>query len=414
MNVLRTIGRMLGTTMTSGRSLAPGRQSSDFEVTSPDQALAICADALRSDVERVEVRIGRELANKTNPGDFRSRADRQARAFVRDGGHIYRLSVDWADALEDASRIYVRVAPKSSADLAASAAPGFRKLSPREAEAVRREIVSEFAWAARNLLNKSGGPPAVGSVRVLCRDSDVHGYIAQVANDAEAFARAFSNLARKHGLATLPGFGACFAFEPQGPATRPVGEGSISIELLADVAPVSRPKPGAVAVAEPSSKTLGTFDISDDLAGQTAPGTANVTLLGFGRELLPQQQAIPLALPGVINRSFLAQTSLATMAPLNLYVVSEHNCPLRIDVENGHLILHAKVKRGKNGDEKPSAFLVDPTAGEIALVGKKNIAARRAEVLIGGESDKVARAPDGKTLLRPVRIRIELSNPERS
>lgn len=376
------------------------------EVSSLDAALALCADALRPDVTRVEVRLGRELAGTTNPADFRTRADRQARAYVREGSPIYSLSVDWADPLQDGRTISVKVLSKATTGSVENPTVRGRNLTAREVQKIRQDIVGEFEYAVRNFPEKSAEPLQLAAVTVVCRDTDVHAWIAQAASDQAVWSRAFENLAHKHGLATRSGFTADFRFEQPGPGTRPVGEGDISIELHKTYA---RPKPEAPSFSPTSPEQNGTFDISDAAAAGTN-WMARVTFLGLGNEILHDQAAVALPLPGVVDRLLLSRTALGRDALPNLQVVSQTKCPLHVGVEDGKLTLQARVKRAPNGEERASHFLVDPQRGEIPLIGKTTIVAdpgHGVEILIGAESEKVARAPDG-SLLRPVRIRVEL------
>ncbi len=381
----------------------PDRQTAggvtEFACPTPDAALAVCTDALRPDVERVEVRIGRDLAAKTNPEVFKRNAHHAARRFVRNGLTSYALSCDWADALDRQDKVFVRVIQRTTASRQGGKT---RALSEREIGQIRGEIAAEIKFAVEELAKSTREPVVLSGMTVVCRDTDAHSWLSHVAADSPAFTRSVISLAEPKARAA-PDFAATYRFESALPNTTAVGQGLIAIELQQHATNL-KPTASTAARAAVPARTA-TFEIYDE--STTGGGqTLLVTFLGLGREMVTAQSPISLDLPAVINRQVLSATALSQHAA-NLLLVSESN-PLQVKAQGGHLCLAANARRGRNGIDRPGYFLIDGER-EIPIVGERIIATDSAEVVIGSESHRSGRAPDG-TVLRPPRIRLVLDS----
>jgi hypothetical protein len=370
-----------------------------YEASSRDRALAICADALRPGTSRVEVRIGRDLATKTNPGDFRLAADHQARAFVRDGRPMYQLSVDWADLLQGQDRIFVRVIQHESVPGAKSETR--RVLSRREEVAIKEEIKREFLFSLQRL--PASSVRRLAGMTLTCRDPEVDKSLRRWKNsDEAAWHEAFRRLAETSGAAPDSSFAAEYVFQPQAPRSEEVGAGRLIVTLHQDATP--RGATVDPVVATPPMAPGATYDIGEEDVAHTI---AWVQLAGLGTERIEGAIAVAVPLPGVINRDTLRRTPLPAAFETSLRLVS-NSAPIGLALDRGCLQLIGRVKRGADGIEKPSAFLfVDGV--ETALVGRRRVPAGEAELLFGGESHRVGRAPDGSPL-RPVRVRVSLKS----
>lgn len=368
--------------------------TTEYECRNADVALAVCADSLRPDVARLEVRIGRDLAESTNPEKLKTDVHRAARSFVRDGRTTYALSVDWADALERQDRVYVRIHPRAGGP---SRTRGGRRPSAREADEVRREIADEFAFAIAQLKAKAPGPVIVEELTVVCRDAATDAWLSVIAADGPAFSRSLKTLAEKHAR-VAEGFRASYRFETEMPGTTAVGQGLIAVDVVPRHGDRAAPNPRPATAGGPAHSA--TYEICDEHPPGARP-LASVTFVGLGRDTVPEEPSIRLELPAVINRDVLSSTSLGRDAE-SLRTVSDSN-PLHVDLRDGRLWLCANARRSPSGSDRPGYFLVDGDR-EIPLVGERSVVGD-AEILIGSESHRTGRSPRG-AVLRPPRIRV--------
>jgi hypothetical protein len=384
----------------------------EYGVSSPDQALALCADALGR-ASRVEVRIDKALAAKTNPAQFRERANRQARAFVRDGRTAYSLSVAWSDfdLSTSESRIRVRVFPRVD-DAHRSATSPAAKLSQKDVNALKEEIVREIHYAVR----QQGGAAAgdLAGLTLLCRDAEFDPWLRSwKTNHEAAWHDAFARQVQKAGASVRPSFRADYKFEERAPKTDEVGAGRLIVLLHRADEPMPSDKPPAengardiplqepYAPAQPEGTVeLGDEGIVDDRVSVT------VTLTGFGQEAVEGGTPVPVPLPGKIDRDTVRKSLPPTMDERSLLVVSK-KAPLVVDFKKGCLFLTGQRRRGANGARRPTHFLV-VDGKEVPLENSQWIPSDRAEVLLGGESHHAGRHRDGR-VIRPVRILVALS-----
>src|SRR6266581_4300149 len=309
------------------------------------------------------------------------------------------LSCDWADALDRQDKVFVRVIQRTTASRQGGKT---RALSEREIGQIRGEIAAEIKFAVEELAKSTREPVVLSGMTVVCRDTDAHSWLSHVAADSPAFTRSVISLAEPKARAA-PDFAATYRFESALPNTTAVGQGLIAIELQQHATNL-KPTASTAARAAVPARTA-TFEIYDE--STTGGGqTLLVTFLGLGREMVTAQSPISLDLPAVINRQVLSATALSQHAA-NLLLVSESN-PLQVKAQGGHLCLAANARRGRNGIDRPGYFLIDGER-EIPIVGERIIATDSAEVVIGSESHRSGRAPDG-TVLRPPRIRLVLDS----
>ena len=390
----------------------PGKGRKEYEARSRDHALALCADALRPGVARVEVRIGRDLAAKTNPEEFRRRADQQARAFVRDGRPVYALSVDWADLLDPQDRIFVRLFATSDTS-APTGSAAMRKLTPKEQTAIKEEIVREFRYSFR----QNSTPGWIAGVTLICRDAEIDFWLRQLRDgNLSAWTDAFRRLTEQEGGRATPSFCANYLFEEKAPRTDEVGAGRLIVtfgwtDTPAATGPAAAgpgPRPGVEQRASSPPSPGGTYEIGDEEQPQEQLA-AWVTWAGLGADRIAGEAPVRVPLPGVVNRNVLRLTSLQKQDEDSLCVVSDA-APLELSLDQGCLAITGRVKHGRDGIERPTVYFVSG-ASESALVGRRRFPSGRAELLIGGESHRVGTAPNGKPI-RPVRILVALESAE--
>lgn len=404
-----------------------------YETDSETKAIAKCAEFLGDpSVPRVEVRIGRGLAAQTNVEKFRKGAKQQASEFVS-GRQGYDLSIEWSDYLDNQDLIAVKVYRRKSRNRRSTAfhAAQQSSLSEKEAQAVRQELIDEIDFQLKLIKEQFGKKVALVGLDVVCQDAAYDSYLATIAANSQEWTKSIAGrLQRDADVTLLPEFQAGYRFETVQLTTMPVGQGMLGVELFVAgsgrcatrfaagpmrVDPTTRENEAAQtgrgeefaddgANTQGKTEVIGTFDIGDEHLFSSPP-SALITWRGVGAQRIADSAPVRMTLPGVINRSFLENTSIAEREPHCLKVVSESKYPLAVGIENGCLVLTAKVKH-KEGTDKPTHYLVCDGA-EMPLVGKKRIPSGRAEVLIGGESGIAALDQSGN-LLRPVRIEIQL------
>lgn len=370
----------------------------EHEVSSIDACLAILSDAHKPEIRRVEVRMGEKFYGKTE--EFRRRADQQARAFVRDGSTSYALSISKADLLDDQSHIYVQIFKRQHSHQAT----GGKVTPPVDKREVQIALIKEIAYASM-LARKNHAQSCVSGITVICRDPGTDALLQVWHNDKESWNDTFRRVLEKNGVTSTPVFNADYRFEKHAPRTAEVGEGTLLIELHSASANQKQPGTTSPPIERndwPSTNAVGTFDIGEDVSL-----SALVTWSGIGTDVIPGETPVSMALPGIIDRSLLARTSLTQFSP-GLLQVASGSTPLRCGVEHGYLTLEAQQKRSRTGNERPIYFLVQKDGSEIPIVGKQRVESGNVTVLVGGPSHVVGRSPDGKEI-RPIRINISLA-----
>lgn len=350
----------------------------EFSTASLDKALARISDLLgRPEIHRVEVGIGRDLADATNPEDFRHRVDGIARSFVRRGKAGFALSINWADVLDDQSLIHVQVFVSDEDDPTAAAPLKPKKV---DTEVLKKELVAEVDFGVKTLRETNSGPMHIAALTVICRDSDLHPVLEKYSRDREGWNRSFQKLLVRTGAVPIVGFRANYCFDSKPEGTVVVGQGWLSIEL----------------------ELAGGDNDRTVVLGQTDDRPlVHVRWVGLGSETFDTETPLALPLPGVIDRSLLAKTALARRARACLQAVSQRY-PLHVGLDNGGLTLTVDASNGAS----PKIFLID-NGKETPVIGTCRLPHKRAEVLIGGESWRTASAPDGQ-ILRPVRIELKM------